>query len=193
MAMDDKKLYQQATEEAENENGDVALWAKAMALSSGDREKAKYNYIKFRVSELIEEQRIGGVETQAAGKAGHEPKISPPPNNGTIKDDKETSDSNLLLKLINGDFGLVKTYWLYGVIFPANLSMLLVGVDFDSTDTLVFLSIMTIIYQVVVLLGVWRAANKYTGQALWVILAKIWVVLGWGWNLTIVVAIIGLI
>ena len=36
-------------------------------------------------------------------------------------------------------------------------------------------------YEIPVLLGVWRASDKYTGPKVWAVLAKIAVVLGWFW------------
>lgn len=50
--MSDEDFYLQATNEVDGSNIDPALWAKAMALSEGDKEKAKYQYIKFRVEQL---------------------------------------------------------------------------------------------------------------------------------------------
>ena len=51
----DEEFYLTATKEAEGKDRDEALWAKCMAISEGDEKKAKYGYIKKRVSILIKE------------------------------------------------------------------------------------------------------------------------------------------
>lgn len=55
--MNDEELYLEATNEAEADRKNPALWAKVMALSEGDQEKAKYQYIKLRVAQLIDERK----------------------------------------------------------------------------------------------------------------------------------------
>jgi len=50
--MSDEKLYLQATGEVDSTNIDKALWAKAIALTDGDHDRAKYKYIKLRVEQL---------------------------------------------------------------------------------------------------------------------------------------------
>jgi len=50
--MDDDILYLRATKEVESENMSPALWSKAMALTEGDKSKAKYKYVKLRVKQL---------------------------------------------------------------------------------------------------------------------------------------------
>jgi len=48
-----------------------------------------------------------------------------------------------------------------------------------SLGALAVILAVAIPYQVMVLLGVWRAADKYQGRKAWAILAKIATVLGW--------------
>ena len=55
--MTDEEFYLLATNEVEGEQKKPALWAKVMALAEGDRDKAKYQYIKLRVAQLIEEKK----------------------------------------------------------------------------------------------------------------------------------------
>ena len=55
--MSDEELYLEATNEVEGENKNPGLWAKVMALSEGDQEKAKYKYIKLRVEQLANERK----------------------------------------------------------------------------------------------------------------------------------------
>ncbi|TYC63819.1 hypothetical protein FMN52_00925 [Marinobacter sp. BW6] len=80
-------------------------------------------------------------------------------------------------KLVNGDFGLAKTYWLYGFVVGIVINVLTRIVP--SLGALAVILALAIPYQVMVLLGVWRAAEKYQGRKAWAILAKVAAVLGW--------------
>ncbi|PFG54303.1 hypothetical protein ATG98_3523 [Marinobacter sp. LV10R520-4] len=80
-------------------------------------------------------------------------------------------------KLMSGDFGLAKTYWLYG--FLVGLIINVVTRIIPSLGAVAIILALTIPYQVMVLLGVWRAADRYQGRTAWAILAKIATVLGW--------------
>jgi hypothetical protein len=55
--MSDEELYLEATCEVEGDDKNLALWAKVMALSEGDQEKAKYQYIKLRVEQLARSKK----------------------------------------------------------------------------------------------------------------------------------------
>ena len=50
--IDDESLYLIATTELDDGPKNEALWAKAMALSKGDKEQARYKYIELRVEQL---------------------------------------------------------------------------------------------------------------------------------------------
>ncbi len=165
--MSDEELYLKATNEVEGERKVLALWAKVMALTEGNQEKAKYQYIKLRVEQLANEK-------------AEEKHILP---KKTVSEDVEninTSDSgaeDFFSKLARGDYGLAQTYWLFGisvgvvVIFFANV--------FTSGSGQVILLLGYMIFEAYVSLGVWRASDKYTGLKAWAVLAKIAVVLGW--------------
>lgn len=79
--------------------------------------------------------------------------------------------------LINGDLGLAKTYWLTYLLvnFIANILIGALRSPVTAFSTL----IVVLTWNVIVLIGLWRAANKYSGLKLWPILAKIVVVFGW--------------
>ena len=79
-------------------------------------------------------------------------------------------------KLANGDYGLAKTYWLYWVAV-GHLAALLSSM-ITSTVALLILMAFGTAYDVLVVLGIWRAANRYEGPAIWPVLAKISIVLG---------------
>lgn len=55
--MNDEELYLEATNELEGENKKLGLWAKVMAISEGDQEKAKYMYIRLRVEQFASQSK----------------------------------------------------------------------------------------------------------------------------------------
>ena len=74
-------------------------------------------------------------------------------------------------KLINGDLGLAKTFWLYGVVLELVVMTFLRPKPYLS----LFIALMFIndAYLVVLMMGIWRAANKYKGLSIWAWLSKI--------------------
>jgi hypothetical protein len=102
---------------------------------------------------------------------------------------------NFYLKLVRGEFGLFKTYWLYGVLVGF-LAVLLMRRIIKVGDSPLFLvhSVFVLVYsvyQIPVSIGAWRASDNYTGLKVWAILAKITIVLVWlflGANLIFILA-----
>ncbi|NCB44499.1 MAG: DUF4328 domain-containing protein [Clostridia bacterium] len=60
MIESDEDLYLKASQEVENGTQQAALWAKALTVERGDKEKAKYSYIEMRVERLKSE--AGGLD-----------------------------------------------------------------------------------------------------------------------------------
>lgn len=88
------------------------------------------------------------------------------------------STKGFIKKLIDGDFSLAKTYWLYGVVGSIVLNLfLLLPTMSGSMPLLVSAGLISIAYAIVVLTGIWNSASKYTGSMFWSVLAKIIVVL----------------
>ena len=89
------------------------------------------------------------------------------------------SDSSTFKLLVNGDLGLARTYWLYGVFVG-----LLFGVaanifaQMGEVAASGLVAIFSLIYGAIVLCGVWRASKKYEGPGVWRVLAQIATVLG---------------
>lgn len=80
------------------------------------------------------------------------------------------------VRLSKGEFGLAKTYWLYGVLVGFVVGLALKPITSIGLMTIIMLFYTA--YQVLVAMGVWRAANGYEGKKSWAVLAKIAVVLG---------------
>jgi len=85
----------------------------------------------------------------------------------------------IITKLWNGDYSLAKTFWLFDLLIGmiAGFALLLLLMFCQCT-----LNVMTAIYSVMlcyavlVNVGLWRAADKYSGKLVWAKLVKAYVV-----------------
>ena len=94
----------------------------------------------------------------------------------------------MMKKLINGDYGLAKTFWLGGVLVNTILNLLIMALlmllprEINDktllTLTLLSLAAIGIIYFLTIAWSIWIAANKYSGWDGWAAAAKVCVVLG---------------
>ena len=57
MKRNDECFYEQVAEELKNEFKKEGLWLKALTKCGGNLEKTKYIYIKWRVEQLMDEER----------------------------------------------------------------------------------------------------------------------------------------
>ena len=98
------------------------------------------------------------------------------------KNNQKSANKNrgFFSKLINGDCGLAQTYWFYGFVINLLFNVLLVLFSKTIPDrNLVLITlIISIIWNFLVLIGIWRAAGKYKGPKIWAILARIVVIIG---------------
>lgn len=83
-----------------------------------------------------------------------------------------------ITKLWRGRYSLVISYWLFGVLGNALLSIPAALIDLTSSPEKqwAFLTI-TLAYTVFVNVGIWRSATNYLGLKLWKILTKITVII----------------
>lgn len=82
------------------------------------------------------------------------------------------NERGFIRKLADGDLGLAKTYWFYGVA----VGMVMTGIRNIAAVSPSAHQIILIIqtaWVLPVILGTWRSANKYQGEKIWAILAKI--------------------
>ncbi len=116
----------------------------------------------------------------------------------------------MILKLWRGQYGLAKTYWLFGVLggFLANvvvtasagalraaMSGVVKPADIEGSIMALGLAVVLVLclsglYAMVVSVGVVRAGRAYTGFRLWAWLATLAVVVGWLLVLLIVLVMI---
>ena len=90
---------------------------------------------------------------------------------------KAEPDKSALAELADGDYGLAKTYWVFGVLVGIIVNIIIRFVESSDIAIILFVSFMA--YEVPVLLGTWRAAKKYSGPSIWVVMTKIAVGLSW--------------
>ncbi len=135
-----------------------------------DAVKDEKNIIDSKVDEDVKNisspENEEGINTSSAENEKVEKNVKPP-----IEEKK-----GFFKKLANGDYGLVKTFWLYGVL--GNIVVNIMIKFIESTPVLLIFFVLSFIYYVFLLRGIWNAANRYTGNTAWAILAKIAVVLG---------------
>lgn len=86
-------------------------------------------------------------------------------------------------RLVSGDVRLAVTFWVFyvGMFFAWNLGIEILSLTavVQSGAAFALLELVLLIYAVPVTVGVFRAANKYTGrQPLWPLYAKVLSVLG---------------
>ena len=86
----------------------------------------------------------------------------------------EVTAKGFIKQLIDGDFGLAKTYWLYFVLGSNLLWLLLMFPILSGSLVLIVVAMLaSIAYAIVVLTGIWNSASRYTGSKIWSVLAKI--------------------
>ena len=89
-----------------------------------------------------------------------------------------SQEKGFLKKLRDGDYGLAKTYWIYGiivsVIFGFILRLLLMAMGKDGLLLAFGLIIIGVIYTAFYQApGLWRAARRYQGPKIWAILGQV--------------------
>lgn len=80
-------------------------------------------------------------------------------------------------KLWRGEYSLCKTFWLFGFLIYAGLFFALPVVALHNFVMYIIMSFLYTVYLVIVIVGLWRASDKYAGRYLWSVLAKAWCVL----------------
>ena len=99
-------------------------------------------------------------------------------------------------KLINGEIGLKRAFWLYGNIYPFFISLIIIltivvlqedikisivsqkfmDISFIGKLLIFYEGFIFFIYSSCATIGVWRSANRYEGKKLWVYLSKVLIV-----------------
>ena len=88
---------------------------------------------------------------------------------------------DFISRLTRGDFGLAKTFWLYGFLVSFMLNIMFKIVEYSSLvedDWLFIIGIGIVSWAVVAWTGIWRSASRHEGSPVWAVLAKSSVILG---------------
>ena len=80
-----------------------------------------------------------------------------------------------LKRLVRGELGLARTYWLYGLAVWVVAGIASVVLPVEGR---IALAVIILPYTLIVVIGIWRAANAYEEQRWWGRLAKASIVLG---------------
>ncbi|MCG9679142.1 hypothetical protein [Vibrio sp. Isolate24] len=88
---------------------------------------------------------------------------------------KKESNKGAVSKLMSGDYRLVDVFWAGYIICGAVLTSFVTKLS--TVEAAIAGAILLSIYYLFLSVAVWRSANKYTGRKLWVVLAKVIVVL----------------
>lgn len=83
----------------------------------------------------------------------------------------------ILKELYWGKIGLVRTYWLYGVV-----SWILFAVAIGAVSSIKWLTYLTlgfrVIYMIFIFGAIWNSAKNYTGRYIWAVFARLSVLYG---------------
>ena len=77
-----------------------------------------------------------------------------------------------LNNLKSGQYGLAKTYWLFGVAIFLPLNMLYSS-GVLSYELILVTFVLTVMYSYFWIIGCWVAASNYQGPMVWAVLAKV--------------------
>ncbi len=81
-----------------------------------------------------------------------------------------------LKKLINGDYGLLKTFWIFGVLIQLPIYALIMTFSYAKLlvaahlTLFVSISLLYFVYSIIVTIALFAAARKYEGHKIWLIL-----------------------
>lgn len=184
--MSDELLYLKATQEVDEDRAEPALWAKALTLCEGNIQNARYKYIKLRVEQL---SAFNAQTKQTFVSQVAVAQVAPDPEEGSYalekKMDAEDIRKGVFLKLIDGDYRLAKTFWLFGFV-PDVFTYPIAGfANQNNADShavpwyITILSLLYLIYRIIVLIGTWRAAKKYNKNKILRIMALAYVQLNY--------------
>ena len=131
----------------------------------------------FRVKYVYEGREdiytVKAVDSETAGKTFNRLYPHIPAANVQEITKLDSNPEEYVADLFVGNVGLAVTYWVYGVLGGIVWAVGIVALNPDPNGDLVRLVwICLAVYYVFVCIGIWRAADKYSGNKAWAILAK---------------------
>lgn len=92
--------------------------------------------------------------------------------------DSQSGDKGFFTSLLNGDYGLGETYWLFGVLGPAFVVAIFNFIMGENQLVLRIFCILLIFYIVFINIAIWNASKKPGVNAFWASAARLAVIFG---------------
>ena len=72
-------------------------------------------------------------------------------------------------KILSGEFGLVKAFWIYGILSSYALVIIFTGLVIYLNSKIINSvgSVLIMSYIFIQIIGVWNASNQYKGKLIW--------------------------
>lgn len=161
-------LHELALREIERGNMESGIWENAQQIGKNDRAKTEGAYVALRVAQFEHLKDSQKTEHSNKPRAAEDLPI-------TQKDGR-----NLLPRLLGGEVGLAKTFWLLW-FFPVLLLIVFFRAFIEPIPSapviaagLAFFAM----YKIVALRAVWLATTRYTGPRVWSLLARLVIAFG---------------
>jgi hypothetical protein len=96
-----------------------------------------------------------------------------------------------VLRVWRGEIGMARVFWEYAIAFGTLANLITTGLAFATYLTTgsallaVIVFLLPLPYNVLIVVAVWRSANRYRGRPVWATLARIGVV-AWAMIATLV-------
>jgi hypothetical protein len=99
------------------------------------------------------------------------------------------SNKNFFIKLKDGDYGLAKTYWLYGVV--VNVIFKVLGAYAGSYSEKLFATVLivNVAYLLLWLIGFYNSIRQYYGSKVWVVLSYLMILI-WVLNTLMLITVL---
>jgi len=91
-------------------------------------------------------------------------------------------NQNFFIKLLSGNLGLAKTYWIYGVAVSYVSFAIFVSIESEYLKGVALAIYVT--YMVFLLVGFFNAITKHKGLLIWRVLSMV-ILIMWIWNIFI--------
>ena len=87
--------------------------------------------------------------------------------------------STFFKKILSGEFGLVKAFWIYGILSSYALVIIFTGLVIYLNSKIINSvgSVLIMSYIFIQIIGVWNASNQYKGKLIWAFFSKLFIVL----------------
>jgi hypothetical protein len=92
-------------------------------------------------------------------------------------------NQNFFIKLLSGNLGLAKTYWIYGVVVHFIFMVIVSSAEGEKLKGVI--AVIFVTYMIVWLVGFFNATMKYEGLFIWWILSMVIIMPIWIWNIFI--------